>query len=163
MKDVREAFERARTDPAGIDAALAVVEAFLVANGDHVVAEAYQGSLHGMKAGAATLPWVKLRHANVAAALLDAAYQRRFDATAQWDAAWPGTLEILMLRGVAYASFPSFLGRGEAARASLEEAVRHPAFADIPATYRALARVHLAALGGEREDSAPCAAADLRT
>lgn len=159
MKALREAFERARLDPGEIDGAIAEAEAFLATNAGHPVATAYQGSLHAMKAGAAVLPWVKLRHANTASALLDDAHERRLDAGAAGHD-YPADLEILLLRGVAYASFPAFLGRGADARASLEEAVAHPSFPAIPAHYRALGHAHLAQLhrsAGE-EDAAPSVA-----
>lgn len=145
---VRAAFEGALADPGRVDAAVAVAEAFLAAHAGDPVAMAYLGSLTGMRADAAVLPWVKLRHANAAAALLEAAHARRRDpapAGAEGDA-YPAALVVAMLRGVAYASFPVFLGRSEAARDSLEEAVRHPAFPAIPAPYRALACSHLAVL-----------------
>lgn len=156
MRAVREAFERARTDAGEIDAAIAVVEAFLAANGDRPVAAAYKGSLHAMKAGASLLPWVKLKHADIASGLLDRAHERRFEcaAPASADVDHPGLLEILLLRGIAYASFPPFLGCGGAARDSLEEAVGHPAFRSIPATYRALACAHLAVLSADEADRA---------
>lgn len=157
MNGIREVFERARLDAGEIDRALAATEAFLAANAGHTVATAYQGSLHGMKAGAAFLPWVKLRHVEIASALLDEAYARRREAAAapSREAAYPADLEILLLRGIAYASFPPFLGRGAAARASLDEAVAHPAFAGLPARYRALALAHLSLLcGRDGEDAA---------
>ena len=148
MKDIREAFERARLDPGEIDRALAIADGFLSANREHLVATAYLGSLHGMKAGAAILPWIKLKYAKAASELLDNAYERRFGvAKSACDGdEVPGDLEILLLRGIAYANFPSFLGRGNAARGSLEEAIGHPDFSRVPTTYRALAYAHLAAL-----------------
>jgi hypothetical protein len=146
MKDVREAFEQARVDPGEIDRALVIADSFLATHKDHLVATAYLGSLHGMKAGAAILPWVKLKYSKAASELLDSAYERRFDvAKPKWDAV-SGDLEILLLRGIAYANFPSFLGRRDAARSSLEEAVGHADFSRVPGTYRALAYAHLAAL-----------------
>lgn len=155
MNGIREAFERARLDADEIDRALAATEAYLTANAGHPVATAYRGSLHGMKAGAAFLPWVKLRHVEIASALLDEAHARRREAAAAapHEAAYPADLKILLLRGIAYASFPPFLGRGAAARASLEEAVAHPAFAGIPARYRALAFAHLSLLCGRDSEA----------
>lgn len=148
MKDVREVFERARVDPGEIDRALAITDSFLAANREHPVTTAYLGSLHGMKAGAAILPWVKLKYAKAASELLDSAYERRSGVAkpAHDGNEVSGDLEILLLRGIAYANFPSFLGRGDAARSSLEEAVGHANFSRVPATYRALAYAHLAAL-----------------
>lgn len=157
MNGIREAFERARLDAGEIDRALAATETFLAANAGHPVAMAYRGSLHGMKAGAVFLPWVKLRHVEMSSALLDEAYARRREAIPH-EAAYPADLEILLLRGIAYASFPPFLGRGGAARASLDEAVAHPAFAGVPARYRALALAHLSLLCGRdsEADAARC-------
>lgn len=146
MNGIREAFERARTDAGEIDRALAVVEAALAASPGDPVATAYAGSLHAMKAGAAGLPWVKLLHARTATSRLDGAYERRFDGPAE------AGLEILLLRGIAYASFPAFLGRAEAAADSLAEAVGHPSFAGIAAPYRALAYAHLARLWHDRNE-----------
>jgi hypothetical protein len=148
MKDVREAFERARLDPGEIDRALTIVDSFLAANRECLVTTAYLGSLHGMKAGAAILPWIKLKYVKVASELLDNAYERRSDAAklALDGDEVSGDLEILLLRGIAYANFPSFLGHRDAARSSLEEAIGHPGFPRVPATYWALAFAHLAAL-----------------
>ncbi len=147
MDRLREAFEHALADNGAIDAAIAVAESCL-GGGDDIVASAYLGSLNAMKAGAATLPWIKLRHANIAAELLDRAYERRNEigCAPAGGADVPGDLVILLLRGIAYASFPAFLGRGAAARDSLEEAVGNPSFADVPAAYRSLALSHLAEL-----------------
>jgi hypothetical protein len=154
MKDVREAFERALADSRQINAAIAVVQSRLDADADDPVAGAYLGSLNAMKAGAAALPWVKLRHANIAADLLDRAHERRHEVAQKGGTdGHPGELVVLLLRGIAYASFPPFLGRAAAARESLEEAVRHPAFAAVPAVYRALACSHLAIL---HERSSAC-------
>lgn len=156
MKVIREAFERARTDAGEIDRAIAAAEAFLAAHADHPVAMAYQGALHGMKADAVCLPWLKLRHANISASLLDGAYERQNVADApaaggvepsgdsEEDLA--GDLEILLLRGVTYTNFPPFLGRGTAARYSLEKAVGHPAFSRVSPAVRALTYAHLAVL-----------------
>lgn len=147
MKELREAFERALAEPGAIDAAIEVAQAFLAAHERHPVAMAYMGSLAGLKAGAATLPWVKLGYANDAAALLDAAYERRHEiAGAATDGEPEGELVILLLRGIAYANFPPFLGRAEAARECLEQATRHFALCGIPAVYRTLAFSHLAGL-----------------
>ncbi len=149
MKRLSEAFERALADPGAVDTAMEAAQAFLTAHEGHPVATAYLGSLTGMKAGAASLPWVKLAHANAAAALLDAAHERRFEALPAADGdAYPAALAILLLRGVAFASFPAFLGRGAAALASLEEAARHPDFAGIPEAHRTLALAHLSRLRG---------------
>lgn len=148
MHAVREAFEMARLDAGAIDRAIGLAEDFLAANADYPVVVAYLGSLRAMKAGASLLPWVKLKHANVASALLESAYVRRFEtgAPASQPDAYPGELEIALLRGVAYANFPEFLGKAEAARASLAEAMENPAFPMVPRHYRALAHVHLAVI-----------------
>ena len=148
MKHVREAFEAARADDDAIGGAICVVESYLAAHPDDLVATAYLGSLHAMCAGASHLPWIKLKHATTASRLLDSAHERWFqDVNSQADdGAYPGDLEILLLRGVAYANFPAFLGKSEVARTCLEDARRHPAFAAIPASYRALAYAHLATL-----------------
>lgn len=147
MKELREAFEQALADPGAVDAAIAVARAFLAAHERHPVATAYLGSLTGLKAGAAALPWVKLGHANAAAALLDAAYERRHEIAGAAAGGEPdGELVILLLRGIAYASFPRFLGRADAARACLLQATRHAAFPEIPPAHRTLALSHLAAL-----------------
>lgn len=141
MKEVREAFERALVDGERIDESIAVVSHYLELNAGNPVAAAYLGSLNAMKAGAATLPWVKLRHANIAADLLDRAYQGRIEMppTDGSSGDYPGELVILLLRGIAYASFPSFLGRSAAARDSLYQAIHHPAFPNVPPAHRALA------------------------
>lgn len=148
MKEVRAAFERALSSADAVADALGVTEAFLAAHPGHLVATAYEGSLHAMMAGAAQLPWVKLKHANIASVLLDAAHERRREAAAPEPdgAGFRGDLEILLLRGVAYANFPAFLGKAGEARASLREAMEHPAFAAVPAPYQALANSHLATL-----------------
>ena len=148
MKQVREAFEAARTGADTIDRAIAVVESYLSAYPDHPVATACLGSLHAMQAGASSLPWVKLKHATTASALLDMAHSRWFEGTAAQccDADYPGELEILLLRGVAYANFPAFLGKADTARACLQQAERHPAFAMLTARHQALAFAHLAVL-----------------
>ena len=152
MREVREAFERALADTGEIDAAIALAERFPPFGAGDPVAIAYLGSLNAMKAGHATLPWVKLRHANIASEMLDHAHERRFEPAGQ-NEGHPAELVILLLRGIAYASFPSFLGRGAAARESLEEAAQHPGFAQIPASYQALVHTHLAALPGARDES----------
>lgn len=155
MKDIREAFERALANTGQIDQVIAIVEACLRRYPGDPVAGAYLGSLNAMKAGAAALPWVKLKHANIASDLLDRAYDQRHEvAGAQAGPDEPqGELIILLLRGIAYASFPPFLGRGAAARDCLEHATRHAAFPDIPAAYRALALLHLARLGAATPDN----------
>lgn len=148
MQPVRDAFERALADSGEIDAAIATVEAWLDGDPGAVLASAYLGSLNAMKAGAALLPWVKLRHAAIAAELLDRAYERRFGiapaAGGPHDP--PADLVVLLLRGIAYASFPPFLGHGPAARESLEQAARHPAFPMVPEAHRTLALSHLSRL-----------------
>lgn len=156
MKTVRDVFEAVRLGDGDLDDALAVVEAFLAANADHAVAMAYLGSLHAMKAGQAVLPWVKMKHVNAASALLDAAYRRRSDPLTDAAPTHPPDLEILLLRGVAYANFPAFLGRAETARECLEAARSHAAFLTVPSCYRALACGHLAVLSphGRQEDAA---------
>src|SRR5690606_26569092 len=58
---LRDAFEAARLGPARIDPALALAAARLERGPDDPVISAYLGALHAMKAGAATLPWIKLR------------------------------------------------------------------------------------------------------
>lgn len=148
MKRVREGFEAARTDSGAIDRAISVAESYLAAHPEHVVATAYLGSLYAMKAGASHLPWIKLKHATTAIVLLDDAHQRWLAAGDREceTANHPAGLEILLLRGVAYANFPAFLGKADQAKACLEDAENHPAFADIPASYRALAYTHLAVL-----------------
>ncbi len=144
MNALRDAFEAARLDPARIDPALALAAARLERGPDDPVISAYLGALHAMRAGAATLPWIKMRHANTAISLLDEAFERREGAGAAAD--WPADLEILLLRGIAYANFPSFLGQAATARRCLEAARDHPAFAAVPQRYRALACAHLAVL-----------------
>lgn len=148
MNDIRQAFEHALVDGERIDEAIAVVARYLELNAGDPVARAYFGSLNAMKAGRAVLPWVKLKHANIAAELLDQAYQGRIEmAPTEGDPGdYPGELVILLLRGIAYASFPPFLGRAAAARDSLYQAVHHPAFPHVPAAHRALALSHLAKL-----------------
>lgn len=148
MKQLREAFEAARTGRDTVARALAIAETRLAAHPGDLVARAYLGSLHAMQAGAAHLPWVKLKHATLASSLLDEAHRRWFEGAAPQcgDADYPGELEILLLRGVAYANFPAFLGKADAARTCLEQAERHPAFATIPASLQALAFAHLAVL-----------------
>lgn len=147
MRRVREAFERARVSPDEIDRAIDTVMAFLDANEDDPVALAYCGSLHAMKAGASRFPWDKLRNANIATGLLDRAYARRHEAGAEAKTRdHPADLEILLLRGIAYASFPAFLGRENDARTSLEEAIGHRRFAAVPPVYRALVYAHMAVL-----------------
>lgn len=145
MNALRDAFEAARLDPARIDPALTLAAARLDRTPDDPVISAYLGALHAMKAGAATLPWIKLRHANTAIGLLNGAFERREAATGA-AADWPADLEILLLRGIAYANFPSFLGQAATARRCLEAARDHPAFAAVPQRYRALACAHLAVL-----------------
>ena len=127
-----------------------------MANADHAVAMAYLGGLHAMKAGEAALPWVKMQHVNAASALLDTAYRRRSDPPANAGSPHPPDLEILLLRGVAYANLPAFLGRAEAARECLEAARGHAAFLTVPSCHRALAYAHLAVLShrGRQEESA---------
>lgn len=156
MKLVREAFEAARTDARAIDDAISVVEDYLAAHPEYVVATAYLGSLYTMKAGPSHLPWVKLKHANAASVLLDSAYRRWLeDGKAEaGPATHPAGLEILLLRGVSYANFPAFLGKADVARDCLEDAEKHSSFAALPAHYRGLAYAHLAALchrAGEAE------------
>lgn len=148
MKDVREAFERTLADSGRVDEAIAIAESHLARYPGDPVAGAYLGSLNAMKAGAATLPWVKLRHAGIASELLDRAYDLRHGITGVQARPEepPGELVILLLRGIAYASFPPFLGRGDAARDCLRQARHHAAFAGIPAAYQALALSHLARL-----------------
>ena len=146
MKAVRDAFEAARLGDRDLDEALAVVETFLAANADHAVAMAYLGGLHAMKAGEAALPWIKMKHVNAASALLDTAHRRRSDPPSDAAQTHPPDLEILLLRGVAYANFPAFLGRAETARECLETARDHAAFLTVPSHYRALAYAHLAVL-----------------
>lgn len=145
MGSVREAFETARLDAGRLDDAIAVVEAALEAAPACPLVMAYLGALEAMRAGAAVLPWIKMRHAETAATLLDQAYERRLDPGGQGDD-WPADLEILLLRGVAYASFPPFLGRSDQARHCLEAAWAHKHFASVSARYRALAHAHLAVL-----------------
>lgn len=159
MKAVREAFEAARLDPGRLDDALELAEAFLAARPGHLVAMAYQGSLHAMKAGAAPLPWDKMRHANHAMALLDEAFEGRLAIPLADGVDRPPDLEILLLRGIAYANFPAFLGRARAARLCLEAARTHPGFAAVPVAYRALACAHLAVLCHRERD--PDRASDL--
>lgn len=156
MKAVRDAFEAARLGDRDLDDALAVVEAFLAADADHVVAMAYLGALHAMKAGDAALPWIKMKHVNAASTLLDTAHERRFHPLADAASTHPIDLEILLLRGVAYAHFPVFLGRTETARECLEAARGHAAFLTVPPCYRALAYAHLAVLShrSRQEDAA---------
>lgn len=148
MKHVREAFEAARASDDAIDQAISVVERYLAEHPDHLVATAYLGSLHAMYAGSSKLPWIKLKHATTASVLLDRAHERRLERTAPetGEEPYPGELEILLLRGVAYANFPAFLGKAEAARTCLEEAWKHPAFGMISAHHQALAFAHLAIL-----------------
>ncbi|MGE0340453.1 MAG: hypothetical protein AB7O79_11320 [Xanthobacteraceae bacterium] len=152
MHTVRERFEQARTNRAEIDSAIAVVEEFLASHPQNPVALGYLGSLQGMKADTAVLPWVKLRQVNLAVRLLNEAYQRRFEKEPSADEIYPAELEILLLRGIAFASFPAFLGRGDAARNDLGQAKRHPAFPGIPSRYRALTYAHLAALCARAEE-----------
>lgn len=148
MKHVRDAFEAARADDDAIGRAIRVAESYLAAHPDHLVATAYLGSLHAMCAGASHLPWIKLKHATTASRLLDGAHERWLQGANRetGDGTYPGELEILLLRGVAYANFPAFLGKSEVARTCLEGAERHPAFAAISAPHRALAYAHLAGL-----------------
>lgn len=145
MKAVRDAFEAARNDDGRIEDAMAVVETFLADAPGHPVAMAYQGGLHALKAAASALPWVKLRHANAAAALLDRAWSEAGRLAAD-SADRPPDLEIQLLRGIAYAHFPPFLGRAELARQCLDAARAHAAFAAVPTLYRGLAHAHLAVL-----------------
>lgn len=148
MKELREAFERALADPGAVDGAVTVTRAFLAAHEGHPVAMAYLGSLSGLKADAATLPWIKLRFANEAVAMLEAAYARRHEFNGAASLGEPhDELVILLLRGIAYASFPGFLGQGDAARDCLEQAIRHTGFSEIPQAYRALTFSRLANLG----------------
>lgn len=140
-------FERARVSPDEIDRAIDTTSAFLRANGDDLVVMAYYGSLHAMKAGASRFPWDKLRNANIAMGLLDRAFAHRHEAGEIANMRdYPADLEILLLRGIAYASFPAFLGRESDARASLEEAIGHRRFAVVPPVYRALVYAHMAVL-----------------
>lgn len=148
MKHVREAFDAARTDDNAIDRAISTVEGYLAEHPDHLVATAYLGSLHALYAGAAHFPWIKLKHATIASVMLDRAHERWLAGAnpESSEEIYPGELEILLLRGVAYANFPAFLGKTEIARNCLEKAAKHPAFAAIPAPYKALAFAHLAVL-----------------
>jgi len=148
VKRVREAFEAARTNNDAIDQAISVVESYLAEHPDHLVATAYLGSLHAMFAGASHFPWIKLKHASTASVMLDSAHERWLAGTnpRSSEELFPGELEILLLRGMAYANFPAFLGKAEVARNCLEEAEKHPAFAAIPASYQALAYAHLTIL-----------------
>lgn len=154
MNRLREAFEAARLEPARIDQAMALANERLDQVPDDPLVSAYLGALHAMKAGAAALPWIKLRHANTAVALLDGAFERR--AAAPGSADWPADLEILLLRGIAYANFPAFLGQAATARWCLEAARDHRAFVSVPQRYRALACAHLAVLchRGQEVDAA---------
>ncbi|MGI6856242.1 hypothetical protein [Mesorhizobium sp. 1B3] len=124
------------------------MESYLAEHPDHLVATAYLGSLHAMYAGASHFPWIKLKHATTASAMLDGAHERWLEGAnpESSEEMYPGELEILLLRGVAYANFPAFLGKTGIARNCLEKAEKHPAFAAIPAPYQALAFAHLAVM-----------------
>src|SRR5690606_28107111 len=96
VRQVREAFEAARIDDDAIGDAICVVETYLAAHPDHLVATAYLGSLHAMCAGAAHLPWIKLKHAAIASRLLDGAHERwRGGAHRGSGETYAGELEIL--------------------------------------------------------------------
>ena len=152
MRSVRDAFEAARLDADLIDGAVLVVEAALRGAPDDPAMLAYLGALKAMKAGRAILPWDKMRHARMAMTLLDQAYERRLEA-GDHESDWPFDLDILLLRGVAYANFPPFLGQAESARLCLETALVHTHFALLPARHRALVHAHLAVLfRREREE-----------
>ena len=145
MGPVRDAFEAARLDADLIDGAVLLVEAALKERPDDPAVLAYLGALQAMRAGRAVLPWDKMQHARTAAALLDQAFGRRLEAADQ-ESDWPLELDILLLRGVAYANFPPFLGRAGPARQCLEAALAHACFPLLPARHRALVHAHLAVL-----------------
>lgn len=150
MRSVREAFEAARLDADLIDGAVLIVEAALRQAPHDPAMLAYLGALQAMNAGRAVLPWDKMRHARMAMTLLDQAYERRLE-SGEHEGGWPPDLDILLLRGVAFANFPPFLGRTEPARLCLEAASAHTHFPLLPARYRALVHAHLAVLCEGRE------------
>lgn len=132
---IRDAFALAETDPDTVNDALAAADAFLVDQPGDPVVMSYRGGLLGMKARDAILPWKKIDYAEQSIAVLDEVFQQR-NGTAFADPA--SKLTILMVRGIAFANFPSFLGRSDDALQALTEATRHPDFTQVKPEDRAV-------------------------
>lgn len=132
---IRDAFERAETDPGAINDAMDTADALLADHPGDPVVMSYRGGLLGMKARDTSLPWRKIDYAEQSIAVLDEVFQRR-SGTAFADPA--SELTVLMVRGLTFANFPSFLGRSDAALQALTEATRHPDFAQVKQEDRAM-------------------------
>lgn len=152
LAQVRNAMAALRAGTLHPEAAAAIAQDYLDAQGPSPLAMAYLGSVRTFQSAQASAPWRRLHYMGQGLKLLDRSVARATGAAASE----PAATEALLVAGVTNAAVPRVFKRRDEAVACLERLVAQPAFLGMSPANQALAHAWLAVLtrAGQADRSA---------